>query len=464
MTRCIVLLVLAGLVSPAPLAAQAKRPNIVLVVADDLGLDLPCYGNKAIKMPNLEALAKRGIRFSKAYTSVSSCSPSRASLYSGLYTHQNGQYGLAHPPHSQHIHPWVQGLPNLLATAGYFTGIIGKFHVIPTKNFSFELELTKVNPRSPVSMATGARDFLKKRGAQPFFLVYGFTDPHRAKKGFANEGFEKDPAETRYKPKDVIVPPFLPDRPEVRAELAEYYQSASRMDRGVGELMKALAEAGVLEETLIIFVSDNGIPFPGAKTTLYEAGTHLPLLIAGPGVPAGRTNNALVSFVDLTPTLLEIGKASPPKYKLPGRSLVPIFKDDNPKGWDEVFGSHQFHEITMYYPMRSLTTSKFKYIVNLDNAKEFPFSSDLWGSTTWQSVRKNSLEWMGGRRVFTYMKRPREELFDLTKDPNEFKNVAADPDYGDVLTKMRGRVQEWQRETSDPWIILGREENPDLNR
>src|SRR5262249_50882244 len=152
--------------------------------------------------------------------------------------------------------------------------------------------------------------------------------------------------------------------------------------------------------------------------------------------------NGLVSFVDLTPTVLDIAKAAGPKYKLPGRSLVPIFKDDDPKGWDEVFGSHQFHEITMHYPMRSLTTAKFKYIVNLHNAKEFPFASDLWGSETWQSVRKNSLEWMGGRRVFTYLKRPREELFDLTKDPNEFKSVAADPDFAEALMKMRSRVQE----------------------
>src|SRR5262249_38157655 len=155
--------------------------------------------------------------------------------------------------------------------------------------------------------------------------------------GFANDDFAKDPAEVKYDSKDIVVPPFLPDRPDVRADLADYHQSATRMDRGVGELLRVLSEAGVLEDTLIIFISDNGIPFPGAKTTLYEAGVHLPLIIAGPGVPEGRTNEGLVSFIDLAPTFLDAAKAAGPKYKLPGRSLLPILKEDHPKGWDAVF-------------------------------------------------------------------------------------------------------------------------------
>jgi len=450
---------------PALAHAQAKRPNIVLIIADDLGLDMAAYGNKAIQTPHLDALAKRGTHFHRAYATVASCSPSRASIMTGLYTHQNGQYGLAHAEHHQVMHNWVHGVPNLLSAAGYFTGIIGKFHVIPTKNFGFDLELTKVNARSPQAMANQARAFLKKTGKQPFFLVYGFVDPHRAKVGFGNEGFEKDKDEVKYDPKKVIVPPFLPDRPEVRKEIAEYYQSATRMDRGVGELMRVLAEAGLLEDTIVLFISDNGIPFPGAKTTQYEAGLHLPLVIAGPGIPRDQANHALVSYIDLAPTFLDwAGAKGPAGYKLPGKSLRPVLANEKTKGWDEVFGSHQFHEITMYYPMRSLTTRTHKYILNLDNSKEFPFPSDLWASPTWQSVRNNSLEWMGGRRVFTFLKKPREELFDLTKDPHGFKNIAADPDNAKLLSDMRTRVREWQRATNDPWQIVYREEDPAFNK
>lgn len=450
------ILILAAL--PRPAAAQDRPRNVVLVIADDLGLDLGCYGNKVIRTPNLDALAKRGVRFSRAYATTASCSPSRSVMLTGLHTHTSGQYGLQHPPHTQQTNEWVRSLPALLRAAGYFTGLIGKFHVGPDSVYPFDALLTKVNARSPTAMARNARDFLARAGKRPFFLVYGFTDPHRAKKGFANENFADDPAEVRYDPKDVVVPYHLPDRPEVRRELAEYYQSVSRMDRGVGMLLEVLREAGRLDDTLIIFVSDNGIPFPGAKTTLYAAGIHLPLLIASPDHKGGRTNNALVSWCDIAPTVLECARVKGPGYKLPGRSLLPILEDDDPKGWDAAFGSHQFHEITMYYPMRSVTTRKHKYILNLAHKLDYPFASDLWGSASWQGVLQRGDKMMGQRSVAAYLHRPKEELYELESDPNELKNLADDPAHAEVLSDLRRRMQAFQAETSDPWTILYREE------
>ncbi|MCI0378193.1 MAG: sulfatase-like hydrolase/transferase, partial [Gemmataceae bacterium] len=249
--------------------------------------------------------------------------------------------------------------------------------------------------------------------------------------------------------------------------------SVSRLDRGVGAVLEALRETGQLENTLILFLSDNGIPFPGAKTTLYEAGVHLPLIIAGPGLPSGRTNNALVSWVDIVPTILDWSKAKGPKYKLPGRSLVPIFDDDNPKGFDTVFGSHQFHEITMYYPMRSIivarrgsdgSTKTFKLILNLASEREAPLPSDLWASPSWQSIRKRNDDSMGGKCVKVFLHRPKEELFDLSRDPDELTNIAQMPALADVLADLRRRLRAWQQETSDPWTILYREEDPKFNR
>src|SRR5262249_25480464 len=155
---------------------------------------------------------------------VSSCSPSRASLYTGLYTHQNGQYGLQHGPHMQQAHAWVMSLPRLLGAAGYFTGIIGKVHVGPDSVYQWDVQVIKAlgGNRDVVAMAQAAGDFIGKSGKQPFFLVHAFADPHRAAKGFGNQPFAKDPKEVRYDPKSVIVPAHLPDRPEVREELAEY--------------------------------------------------------------------------------------------------------------------------------------------------------------------------------------------------------------------------------------------------
>jgi N-sulfoglucosamine sulfohydrolase len=455
----VLLAILASLLFPQTATAQDKKPkNVVLIVADDLGLDLGCYGNSAIKMPNLDGLAKKGVRFANAYASVSSCSPSRASIYTGLFTHQNGQYGLQHAAHKQETYAWVKSLPALLREAGYWTGIIGKVHVGPAAVYPWDVEITKTGGRNVVLMAKQARDFVSKRDKKPFFLIMGYQDPHRAAKGFGNEPFAKDPAEVRYDPKKVIVPYHLPDTPEVREEIADYYQAASRMDRGVGLVLDMLREMGVLDDTLVIFISDNGIPFPGAKTTLYAAGVHLPLLVAGPGVPPGRTNNAMVSYVDLAPTILDWAKAKGPSYKLPGRSLLPILNDDNPKGWDTVFGSHQFHEITMYYPMRSIRTPKHSYIINLAHKLDYPFASDLWGSKSWQGILKRGDTMMGQRSVKDYLNRPREELYDLAKDPNELKNVATDPAYADVLAGLRQRVRAWQNDTNDPWTILYREE------
>jgi N-sulfoglucosamine sulfohydrolase len=438
--------------SPA-LAGKGPR-NVLILVADDLGLQVGCYGDKVIQTPNLDALAKRGVRFTHAYASVASCSPSRSVIYTGLFTHQSGQYGLAHAPHIQQSSmPNIQSLPGLLRNAGWWTGIIGKVHVLPASVYPFEYQLEKGQGRNGATMAKAAREFIAKSGKRPFFLVMGYTDPHRAAKGFGNEAFAKDPKEVKYDPKQMVLPHFVPDRPEAREDWAEYYQSISRLDRNVGMVLEVLRETGHLDDTLIIFLSDNGPPFPGAKTTLYEAGLHLPLLIAAPDQKnRGGANNALVSFNDITPTVLDWAKVKSPK-DLPGRSLLPILDQENPKGWDVIYGSHQFHEITMYYPMRCLRTRTHKYLINFAHKLDYPFASDIYNSKTWQAVLKNKDKLLGQRNVETFLHRPKEELYDLTKDPNELHNVAGDPKYADVLGDLRKRLRAWQEQTRDPWII-----------
>lgn len=454
----LLLALLAWLGVTPPAQAQKTPRHVIILIADDLGRTLGCYGDKVAKTPNIDALAKRGVRFENAYATVASCSPSRACIFSGMQTHSNGQYGLAHNGHHQVSFDHVRSLPLVFRQAGYWTGIIGKYHVLPESVYPFEAMWTKVNARDPVKMSQKAKEFIDQRGNRPFLLVMGFTDPHRAAKGFGNEPFAKDPTEVKFDPKDIIVPYHLPDTLEVRRDLAEYYQSVARLDRGIGMVLEVLRQTGVLDETLIIFLSDNGIPFPGAKTTLYRAGVHLPLIVAAPTQKTrGHANHGLVSWLDVLPTACDWAGVQPPP-KAQGKSLLPILDEENPKGWDVVYHSHQFHEITMYYPMRAITTRRYKLIVNLAHRLEYPFASDLYGSPSWQGILKRGDTMMGQRKVQDYLYRPAEELYDLSNDPNELRNLAGDPNHAEVLANLRRRLREWQAATNDPWTILYRSE------
>jgi len=320
-----------------------------------------------------------------------------------------------------------------------------------------------------VQIAEHAKKFFADSADKPFFLLVGFTDPHRAAKGFANDGKYPDSVPAiKFDPKTVPLPYHLPDTAETRAELAEYYQSIARLDHGVGLVLKELEAAKQHENTLVIFLSDNGIPFPGAKTTLYDSGVYLPLLIRKPG-QKGVTCSAMASWTDITPTVLDwcgvkpapVGKKEAP---LAGRSLLPVLEQEKPEGWEVVYGSHQFHEVTMYYPMRMVRTRQWKYILNLAHPLDYPFASDLWGSDMWQGVLKRGDKFMGKREVAAFVKRPKEELYDLLKDPNELTNLLADPMWRDerpnklVHQAMRDYLGEWRKKTADPWLIKDQHE------
>jgi N-sulfoglucosamine sulfohydrolase len=445
------------LFAPSARAEDIKpQHNVLLLIADDMGLTLGCYGDTVAKTPHLDALARRGVRFSHAFATVSSCSPSRSSIYTGLYTHTSGQIGLAHAEHNFHTRPGVKSLPSLLRPAGYRTGIIGKVHVLPRSVYDFDVQVDRINPRNGVMMAKAARKFIDET-RRPFCLVMGYTDPHRAARGFANDVKYPGIPATKYDPKTVPQPYFLPDAVDARADLADYYESASRLDQNVGLVLEELKSSGRGSDTFVIFLSDNGIPFPGAKTTLYDAGVHLPLIVHRPGQKkTGIVNRAMVSWVDILPTILEWASVKP--QKLPGRSFLGIFEDESPKGWDTVFGSHTFHEVTMYYPMRTVRTRTHKYIRNLAHRLDFPFAADLYNSPTWQAVLRRGDRHLGKRTIEQYVHRSAEELYDLESDPNELKNVAGDPAHAKTLAELRKTLRDWQEQTKDPWTVKYRYE------
>ncbi len=428
-----------------------SQRNVLLLVGDDHGLELGCYGHPVVKTPHLDRLAAQGVRFTDAFATVSSCSASRSVIYTGLHNHANGQYGHQHAYHNFNTFSHVRSLPGMLKARGYRAGIIAKVHVQPASAYPFDV--IQAGGRDVQGIGRAAREYMTTEPDKPFLLVVGFTDPHRSGKGFGDETPDRSMPVTEYRPQDVIVPRYLPDTPTVRAELASYYRAVSRLDAGVGGVLDALADAGAADSTLIIYVSDNGPAFPGAKTNLYDAGIHLPLIVRSPALKeGGRVNHAMVSWVDLAPTILE-WTGTPLAPELQGRSFLRILGRENPAGWDMVFASHTFHEITMYYPMRAIRTREYKYILNLAYKLDYPFASDLYASPSWQEMLKMKATKLGVRRIDAYVRRPREELYHLPSDPDEVKNVADDPAHQQVLNDLRARLKAWQQKTNDPWIV-----------
>jgi N-sulfoglucosamine sulfohydrolase len=437
-------------------AAVADARNVLLIIADDQGRDLAAYGNPVLRTPNLDGLAARGTLFTNAFATVSSCSPSRSVIYTGLYSHSNGMYGLAHDVHNQHLLPSVRTLPQLLSAAGYRTALVGKKHIVPDDALSFDEELAPEQPgnRDVAFMAAEARKFIANSGDRPFLLIVGYSDPHRAPENFGNSRVWPEVTRETYDPAKVIVPAHLPALPEVRRDLADYYESISRLDSGVGLLLDALRATAHSDDTLVIYMSDNGRPFPGAKTTLYDDGIHLPLIVASPGQgKRGVRNSAMVSWVDIMPTILDWAGVPPqPTQRLAGRSILPILDRSAPPGWDRVFASHGFHEIQQYYPMRALRTREYKYIVNLAAPLEFPIAGDIASSPTWRAIAARPNVGLGARTVDAFLHRPAEELYDLRKDPAEVHNLAADPAHRQVLERMRAEMAKFRADTRDPWL------------
>lgn len=439
--------------SAAFLSQGVSRPrNVLLMIADDLGLHTGAYGDSVAKTPNLDGLAKDGVRFTNAYCTTASCSASRSVILSGLHNHANGQFGHAHDFHNFSYLPKIQPVPALLKRAGYRTGVIGKLHVNPVERFQWDMH-SEGKARDVADMASRARQFMDASGSKPWYLHVGFADPHRDAIGFANRDY-RDVQRTSFDPAKLQVPGFLPDNPGVRAELAEYYEAANRMDQGVGFFLQTLKETKQLDNTLVIFISDNGIPFPNAKTNLYDAGSRLPMLVRSPDQSKrGLVNSAMVSWTDLAPTILDWTRAKGPDYELHGRSWLSALESESPSGWDQVYYSHTFHEVTMYYPTRGTRTRRYKYLKNLFPELSFPHASDLFASKTWQSVRGNKDALLGKRKVSDYLHRAAEELYDLDTDANEVRNLAGSAEHEGILRTLREQTQAFRKRTADPWLI-----------
>lgn len=457
--------------APAVLASSHKsQRNVLLIISDDHSFEIGAYGDPVIHTPNLDRMAENGVRFTNSFCTTASCSASRSVIFTGLYNHANGHFGHAHDFHNFSLHEWVKPIPKLLKENGYKTGLIGKFHVNFAHQFDFDY-LPKASSRNVHLMSARAAEFFEQTKDDPFFLTVAYSDPHRASVGFGEENDLTDLDQKVYSPDEVIVPDFLPDNPATREELAQYYAAVHRMDQGIGSLMDALEKDGRLQDTLIIYISDNGMAFPGAKTCVYDPGINLPMIVMSPSITnKGGVNHAMTNYTDLMPTVLDWTGIDQPIYEhqggrvqhgLHGRSFLNVLNEEEPDGWEEINFSHTFHEVTMYYPSRGTRTKRYKYINNLAHDMTYPFSTDLYISKTWQHILKNEEEYFGPRRVEDYLHHAEEELYDLEHDPNEVNNLAYNSHFKDTLDQMRKKTDDFRRKTRDPWLIGEPGMNPD---
>ncbi len=427
--------------------AHSEPLNILLITADDLGMQLGCYGDSQASTPELDRLAAEGALFSRAYVAQSSCSPSRATLLTGLFPHQHGQVGLAGERPSYRVEERLPNLVGVLRQAGYYTGILGKLHISPPSAFPFHYEW-KESLQKPIitrdvrKMAELAGQFLKESEGRPFFLYANYFDPHRPFDAEAHqfEGLPADPVRPNNAPGlDFLGGATTP------ADAAAYRNCVSRLDTGVGMLLQELREAGLLERTVVIFISDNGPPFARAKTTCYEAGVQVPLLIHWPGVSKAKMrSDALVSGVDIMPTILEAAGVAAPAG-LAGESLRSLLAGKSPPEWRErILSEFTSHAAQHFYPRRALRQGRFKIIRNYEAPRRNPVGP--LGVSGISGLREQ--EWVDA--FATAAAPPEWELYNLENDPFELHNLATEPGCVGDLQKMKAALEAELAATEDP--------------
>ena len=435
--------------APTGPASPDGPPNILLLFADDWSYPhASAYGDAVVHTPTFDRLAAEGALFDNAYCAAPSCAPSRAALLTGRYPHALGSAGNLWSVFPDSLTTYV----DVLAGAGYHVGKTRKGWG------PGETETPGDNPAGP--QYADFETFLDARAPdQPFCFWFGSQDPHRRYERGTGRRTGMDPAA-------VQVPAFLPDNDCVRNDLLDYYYEVERFDRESGNLLRALERRGLLDNTLVVMTSDNGMPFPRAKANLYDAGTRMPLAMRyPPRIPAGERYAAFTNSVDLAPTFLEAaGVPVPPSVQ--GRSLWPLLERQDATGRQAVYLERERHANAragdLSYPMRAVRTADHLYIRNF-----FPERHPAGDPTVHRSVGQygdidNSIAKFYLMRDSTSRlaslslgKRPAEELYVLADDPDQLDNRIAAAELADTRQSLRTQLDEWMAATADP-----RAENP----
>lgn len=427
-----------------------ERPNILLIVSEDNGQELGCYGEPSVKTPVLDKLAVDGIRFHNAYVPQAGCSQSRAAFLTGLYPHQNGQIGLA----TWKFRMYRDDTPNIvrsLKQVGYRTGIIGKLHVNPASAFPFDMKQipsSNFGRKNLGDYANHAEEFFKA-GEKPFFLSVNYPDAHRP---FVTQ-IDQLPAVPLTGNDVKPLAYFGLDTPQLRAETANYYNCLNRLDSLIGELLKSLERSGKAQNTLVVYIGDHGADLLRGKRTSYEGGVRIPFIVRWPGkAKPKQVRNELVSTLDLVPTMLEVAKAKPDD-NLPGLSLLPLLRGDETQWRVYLFTEFHLHSAHNFYPQRTVRNERYKLIQNLmpgqiNPGYDFTLKRFFAELPNLIETAPNHI-----RTAYLRMENPPEfELYDLQTDPHEFCNLAADLKHARVLDELKQRLAAWRIQTNDPLL------------
>jgi N-sulfoglucosamine sulfohydrolase len=449
--RVVLLLAAVGVLAGAPdIQPPSAPPNILVIVADDWSYPhAGAYGDKVVKTPTFDRLAREGVLFRNAFAAAPSCTPSRASLLTGRAVHQLEEGGnlWGYLPAKFPVYP------DLVEGAGYTVGFTRK----GWGPGNFEAGGRKRNPAGN-QFASFAEFYKQAPKSKPFCFWFGSNDPHRP----YDEGTG---AGSGMKPANVIVPAFLPDTPVTRSDILDYYFEVERVDREAGEIIKTLEDAGQLDNTIVVFTSDNGMPFPRAKATLYDGGTRVPLAIRfPPRAGRGRTVDDFVVLTDLAPTLLEAAGLKVPR-EMTGRTLMPVLAGQRQAGRERVFLERERHAQVrrgdLGYPARAIRDKDFLYIRNFHPDRwpagdpEMYFSVGPFGDIDGGPTKDLLLQKRDDPGVARYFKlatdrRPAEELYDLRKDPQQLNDVAGQAEYSRAKALLQKALLKWMRDTADP--------------
>jgi N-sulfoglucosamine sulfohydrolase len=434
------------------------RLNVLLITADDLDRNsLGCYGSTVKEItPNIDKFAQKALRFNHAFVNAAICVPSRGILATGQYGHNSGVNGFVKMSDSTS----TPLLMELLRANGYYLGVLGKVgHSTPKKDFKWDYEKDQHelgNGRSPQLYYEKIKEFLtlSKNNDKPFYLMVNSHDPHRPyhiPDEPLKNGAEK-PSRI-YSPEEIQVPGFVPDLPLVRKEMSYYFNSVKRLDDTFGKIIQAVQEAGVAENTLILFISDNGIAIPFAKANTYYASNRTPFIIYWPGVTkAGSVNNKdWIATIDYLPTILEAVNITTPNT-IEGRSLVPLLKGESQQGRDKVYTQIDYKAGGGPTPMRGVLTQKYCYIFNAWSDGERVYRNNNEGFTMKAMEAAVGTNTFASERVQTHRFRVPEEFYDMEKDPDCLKNLINDPKVQKELELYRKDLEAWMRKSSDPLI------------
>lgn len=434
---------------------RVQRPNILFAIADDWGWPhAGAYGDPVVKTPTFDRIAKEGVLFTHAHVIAPTCTASRGGILTGQAAHrlEEGANLWSRLPARFRCYP------DILEEAGYVVGSMRK----GWGPGSLEGTGRDHNPAGPAFRSF--KEFLATVPTdRPFCFWFGSSDPHRPydKGSGVASGIDAN---------QIRVPPFLPDTPTVRSDIADYYFEVQRFDRELGEVIKILEETGRLENTLIFVTGDNGMPFPKAKATCYDAGTHVPLAICWQArIPGGRTVRDFVSLTDIAPTILQAAGLEP-LPEMTGKSLLNILLSSDSgqvdPNRDHVFTERERHTCTRpnnaSYPVRSIVTERWHLIWNLrpqlwpaGNPPEESVGrdyGDIDGSPTWSEMlnRKEDPKIRPFFLAAAGAKRPEFELYDLLNDPGEMNNLAGRPEVAQIEAELKEKLKSWMTRTGDP--------------